>query len=156
MVAREMPSTNDTVLPIAVLTRVPTPGRVKTRLESVVSPEDAARLQEAFLKDVLAASALVPGAKVELHVAGDLAHPAIAALRETYPCYAQVEGDLGARITAAADRLVAEYGRAIVLGSDAPTLPASYECVLDSTVSRTSSSSSAPESVSPVWARQWK
>ena len=126
MVAREMPSTNDTVLPIAVLTRVPTPGRVKTRLESVVSPEDAARLQEAFLKDVLAASALVPGAKVELHVAGDLAHPAIAALRETYPCYAQVEGDLGARITAAADRLVAEYGRAIVLGSDAPTLPASY------------------------------
>ncbi len=43
---------------IAVIAKAPRPGHVKTRLQAILSPDDAARLGAAFLKDTLANLAL--------------------------------------------------------------------------------------------------
>jgi rSAM/selenodomain-associated transferase 1 len=121
---------------LAVFGRAPVAGRAKTRLAeapgaggAVLGAEGAARLYAAFLADTLRTAARVTAsgyADVTLWVAGApddaalRAVPGVAAL----PCVAQPELELGARMRAALDAGVASHGRALVVGSDAPTLPA--------------------------------
>ena len=110
---------------VGVFARAPIPGETKTRLAASLGPrgdERAAALHEAFLADVLE-RAMGVGA-VTLFVAGDLRHPAFE--RTAPPRVrraAQVDGDLGARMAAAMAELLADHPRALVIGSDAPTLP---------------------------------
>jgi hypothetical protein len=120
---------------LAVFGRAPVSGVAKTRLARAtgaggvaLGPEGAARLYAAFLGDTLATAARV-GAMgrldVALWVAGAIddatlaAVPGVAGLSRV----AQPELDLGARMRAALDAGVASHGRALVVGSDAPTLP---------------------------------
>jgi rSAM/selenodomain-associated transferase 1 len=121
---------------LAVFGRPPVPGRAKTRLVeghgasgATLGPEGAARLYAAFLADTLRTAAQVAAsghADAALWVAGVVddaalrAVPGVAGLR----CVAQPELDLGARMRAALDAGLASHGRALVVGSDAPTLPA--------------------------------
>ncbi len=103
-------------------------GSVKTRLLPTLTPEEAAEFHLAALSDTLSVAENVAGARVELHVAGD--DDDVAELRALYPGRAverQSEGDLGARLRAAF-HAVFEAGveKAVVVGSDHPTLPTEY------------------------------
>jgi uncharacterized protein len=103
---------------ILVFAKAPIPGRVKTRLHSVLTPEQAARLHKAFVFDTLESlNHLAAVADIELH--SDV--PSL----DWPPGYRlQAEGDLGHRMwTALAQGLAAGRPRVLIVGADSPTLP---------------------------------
>jgi rSAM/selenodomain-associated transferase 1 len=113
---------------IIVFAKPALPGLVKTRLQPLLSPEEAAELHLALLSDTLVLTESFPDVQVELHLAGD--DDDLVEFRGLYPGRAvrrQEGDDLGARIvhgfTKSFDRAVE---RALILGSDHPTLPIEY------------------------------
>lgn len=111
---------------LLVFAKAPVPGRVKTRLTEVLTPEEAARLYRAFVRAALAQYVGL-GAAVRLYVAP----PAEAFPRALMPggvtLHAQAGDGLGARMQAAfAESFAAGYGRCVVIGTDHPTLPSAY------------------------------
>jgi uncharacterized protein len=95
---------------IVVFAKAPRPGHVKTRLG--LPPEWAARLHESFVRDALAL-AQAAAEHVELHTDVETeAWRDVAVPRRLQPA-----GDLGDRMLAALP--------ALILGSDAPSLPLS-------------------------------
>lgn len=109
--------------------KIPRPGRVKTRLVPPLSPEEAARLYEAFLTDVFELVDGIAGACrarpfwfVGLG-SDDRLEDAAGRSPEGWAVHAQVSGDLGHRMDRARCSTNAE--RVVVIGSDSPTMPSS-------------------------------
>jgi hypothetical protein len=110
---------------VGLFAKPPKPGEVKTRLVPPLAPEEAAALYAAFLGDL---ADMLEGDPAWDWIAYS---PDPHALRAGWPLDAprpemwrqQVDGDLGARMGAALEELLAE-GRpsAILLGSDHPTV----------------------------------
>ena len=104
--------------------RVPKAGAVKTRLTKVWTPEEAAELYEAFLRDVFdlvdRAHALLEFRRIFCCVYFEDSDPARAKslIPPEWTVIQQSEGDLGARIERARASSEADY--VLVLGSDAP------------------------------------
>lgn len=94
---------------------------MKTRLTPPLSAEDAARLYAAFLEDM----ARLGAARWErtAFVARESGEPAAPTLLAGWRSAWQSEGDLGARLEAALDALLARGRPAAILGSDHPDLP---------------------------------
>ncbi len=115
---------------LAVFARAPIAGSAKTRLAPALGVDGAARLYAAFLADTLtlahrAQSAGLLETTLWLAAAADAEAPTLRDVpgAMALPCRVQPTGDLGARMAAALDAGVASHGAALVLGSDAPTLP---------------------------------
>lgn len=106
---------------VVVMAKAPVPGRVKTRLCPPLSPDRAARLASAFAVDTWASAVRVAGPLARLAYAGPRQRFA-PPLRDAAG-FAQVGGDLGARIEHAARAGLALADRAVVIGTDAPGLP---------------------------------
>jgi hypothetical protein len=106
---------------IILFAKAPAPGRVKTRLCSSLGPEGAAALHTAFVADMIDLLASIPGpVDVELHTDKDTDAWRFPAISRALQC----EGDLGARMYHALRRALAGgRPRAMIVGSDAPTLP---------------------------------
>lgn len=111
---------------LIVFAKVPQPNRVKTRLTTLLTPEEAADLYAAFLKDAIDAyleldvdvrlyfSPYEEGIPTDLQPAG-------------VSVYTQKGDGLGARMAAAfAETFVAGYQKAVIIGTDHPTLPAAF------------------------------
>lgn len=109
---------------IILFAKAPLPGAVKTRLHSVLSPPEAARFHEACVRDVLARLAsLRDAADLELHTN----IPTDAWSDENVAHGLQADGDLGRRMWIALQGGLAQGRLAVmIVGSDAPTLPASH------------------------------
>ncbi len=107
---------------IGIFAKAPVPGKTKTRLASHIGEVAAASLHEAFLSDTIAAMQRL--APCVLFTAGNGQHPFFSQM--DIPCEAQVEGDLGTKMSAAIASLHRHHERAILVGSDAPTLPLGY------------------------------
>lgn len=110
---------------LIVFAKRPQPGRVKTRLTPQLEPDEAATLYRAFLYDALDQYAAL-SACVRLY----LASPIDAAL-EINPTgieqFSQVGSSLGERMKRAfSETLEAGYQRAIIIGTDHPTLPSPF------------------------------
>lgn len=107
---------------LMVFAKAPVPGRVKTRL--ALPPTTAARLQAAFVRDVVARH-VKPGRRVTVWRALDLDHPLWAELCAEHgvALAAQGEGDLGARMAAAFAAELAAGGPVVIVGTDSPSLP---------------------------------
>jgi rSAM/selenodomain-associated transferase 1 len=113
---------------LAVMTKMPIPGEVKTRLCPPLTPADAATLARCFLldrleqlRDVADCEALVAFSPKERE----------AEMRDLVPAGVRLvpqEGaDLGTRMDRLLTGLLAEgYGGAIAVGTDSPTLPTAY------------------------------
>lgn len=113
-------------LRLLVFTKAPVPGGVKTRLVPPLTPEQAARVHTAALRDTVAvARAAVPRDAIEVWVAGDVrAVERVASLVPGVRVDTQSVGDLGARLADAFARSFARGDeRVLVVGSDHPTLP---------------------------------
>ena len=112
---------------IILFTRIPVPGHTKTRLAPVLSPEECAGLQTAFLMDI---SAVLRSYDAAVYVAYALpGDPSV--LWEIFPyagCIFQQKGDgLGMRMHTAMERVISEGGSPCVLiGSDLPGLTAAH------------------------------
>lgn len=107
---------------IRIYTRPPVPGATKTRLARSVGDVRAAQLHRAFLEDVIAHARAVPAASVALDVTED--HPLLREIARAHGLglVVQQDGDLGARMAASLRDALTHDRRALIVGSDAPTL----------------------------------
>lgn len=121
---------------IAVMAKAPRPGHVKTRLQTVLDPDEAAQLGAAFLRDVTgnlaAAARLAPihafvafaPAGQEARFDGLLADGTRLVLADGAQGDAEgVEGFGRCLLDALRGLLARGYGAACVLNADGPTLP---------------------------------
>jgi hypothetical protein len=111
---------------LLVFAKVPRPGTVKTRLTPVLTPEEAARLYGAFLRDALRLYAALD-VDVRLYWAPPLPSDPVDGMPNTVTVHRQEGEGLGARMqNAFRQALNDDYDRAVVVGTDHPTLPASF------------------------------
>lgn len=116
---------NDALL---IFAKAPVPGEVKTRLLPDLSKEEAARLYEAFIYDILKSTSLIEVERfLFCHPTTD--HPFF---QRTYDelgirLLAQQGQDLGERMKNAMGLLLKDgFDRVVIIGSDSPTLPVEY------------------------------
>ena len=115
---------------LLVFARVPEPGAVKTRLIPRLGPDGAARLYAAMLGDALDAYAAL-GVSVRLYLAPGAGEDAPALPPALVPpgatVHAQRGDTLGDRMrNAFLDAFAAGAHRAVVIGTDHPTLPSEF------------------------------
>lgn len=109
---------------LIVFAKVPEPGRVKTRLTTLLTPDEAARLYRAFVHDALAQYAALD-ADVRLYL--DEAGEEFTGQHEGYTLHRQQGDDLGARMQHAfVTSFAAGYDRLAIVGTDHPTLPTAF------------------------------
>lgn len=113
---------------VIVFAKAPVAGYAKTRLAAALGADGAARLAGRLLIEATAAAIEADVGPVEICCAPDASHPAFVALarRHAVALVAQGDGDLGARLRRAFDRVLRNARRAIVIGTDAPGLDAPY------------------------------
>ncbi|HEY8369446.1 MAG TPA: TIGR04282 family arsenosugar biosynthesis glycosyltransferase [Thermodesulfobacteriota bacterium] len=128
-----MPNAPDAAAPrrartaVAVMAKAPRPGQVKTRLVPPLTPEQAADLYRCCLLDTLDTLRRVRGAEPVVAYAPADASGDMAQLAPDLPRLPQGEGDLGARMLRVVDALLEQgFEAAVLVGGDAPTLPAAY------------------------------
>ncbi|AOU97979.1 hypothetical protein BI364_08375 [Acidihalobacter yilgarnensis] len=109
---------------IAVFTKLPVPGQVKTRLVPTVGYEGAARIQSRLIVGTLACANQATGGNISLWVAGEVDHPFMLACSRRFdaPVYGQCGADLGARMRAAMQELLREHRRVLLIGTDCPAM----------------------------------
>lgn len=111
---------------LIVFAKVPMPGRVKTRLTTLLTPLEAARLYAAFLRD-----ALVQYRTLEADVRLYLAPPEQPLPADMAPGGVSVHWQAGEGLGARMERALMEtfaagVHRAVVIGTDHPSLPTSF------------------------------
>lgn len=108
---------------IILFAKAPIPGHAKTRLMPALSAEQAANLHEVFVADTIELLQSFENASIELHT--DIRTDAwreFPVTRDT-----QVEGSLELKMVHALSSAHARgFERAMILGSDSPTLPEAY------------------------------
>ena len=109
---------------VIVLAKAPIPGAAKTRLVPRLGAHGAARLHAALVERTLETVRRAGLGRIELCCSPDATHPFFAACARRYGVALTVQspGDLGARMLAALDRVVAVAGRALLVGTDCPAL----------------------------------
>ncbi|MEM8601900.1 MAG: TIGR04282 family arsenosugar biosynthesis glycosyltransferase [Bacteroidota bacterium] len=115
---------------LLVFAKRPEPGRVKTRLTALLTPEEAADLYAAMLRDALDAYAAL-GCAVRLYLAPDDTGHAPTLPDGWVPdgvsVHAQRGDGLGQRMLHAfVEGFRAGHERLVVVGTDHPTLPLAY------------------------------
>lgn len=116
---------------VIVMARAPVPGHAKTRLIPALGAAAAATVAERLLDHAVRQAVAADIGPVELCGAAEsdhpAPHPAFARLREALPIEltAQGPGDLGQRMHRAFERALGSVpGRALLIGTDAPSLDA--------------------------------
>ena len=113
---------------VVVFAKAPLAGFAKTRLVPALGAEGAARLAQRLLVRAVQAAVRADIGPVELCCTPDAGHPAFAALAGQLGVTlgVQGEGDLGARMHRAFERVLARTPLALLIGTDAPALDAAY------------------------------
>ena len=111
---------------LIVFAKVPEAGKVKTRLTTLLSPEWAARLYESFLLDALDLYCSL-NIDVRLYFSSPVEKIPERFRLESLSLHEQKGPGLGERMaTAFVETFIAGYERAIIIGTDHPTLPVSF------------------------------
>lgn len=110
---------------IAIMAKAPIAGFAKTRLIPLLGADGAAVLQSWLLQKMLTTALAAELGPVSLWCAPDCDHPAFAKWADHggVKLFRQPDGDLGARMLAAMERVPGGLGTVIV-GTDCPTLGA--------------------------------
>jgi rSAM/selenodomain-associated transferase 1 len=117
----------DARIAAAVVAKLPRPGAVKTRLCPPLTAEQAAALSRGFLLDKLQQVRDLRGAAPVVVHAPAGARAAFARLAPGFRLVPQRDGDLGARLAAAAGTLFGRgHAGVMFLDTDTPTLPAGH------------------------------
>jgi len=121
-------SAAENVCRVMVFARAPTPGEAKTRLIPALGAAGAAALHRRLVMHCLRAAGDSRLGLVELWCAPGTGDPFFHECERRFGAslHPQGEGDLGARMQRAFDSALARARRAILVGSDIPTLSALY------------------------------
>lgn len=113
---------------VIVFARAPSPGAVKTRLVPVLGAEGAAALHARLAEQALETARAAALARVELHGTPDIGDPFLRSRARQFAAalVAQTGADLGARMLAAFESVLARHSRALLIGSDCPALAARH------------------------------
>lgn len=118
-----MPPANAEPIAIAILTKAPEPGKVKTRLAMMLGVEGATRLHERFVTRTVEAAAEAATGPITIWASPDADHPFFQDLGQRFPLsfQRQVGDDLGERMYVAI-----AYAKmpVLVIGTDCPLLTA--------------------------------
>ncbi|MBJ6138542.1 TIGR04282 family arsenosugar biosynthesis glycosyltransferase [Marinobacter litoralis] len=128
---------------ILIMAKEPRPGLAKTRLIPALGEENAATLADRLFQRTLQQALAANVGPVELHITPDRDAPYWRELPGAERCtfFSQAEGDLGARMAAAARNGLAQEEAVLIIGTDCPDLDAnqlrtmaqslhSYDCCL--------------------------
>ena len=109
---------------VIVFARAPSPGAVKTRLIPVLGAEGAAALHARLAEQALETACAASLARVELHGTPDIDDPFLRSCARQFAAVlvAQTGADLGARMLAAFESVLARHPRSLLIGSDCPAL----------------------------------
>lgn len=108
--------------------RAPQAGRVKTRMQPVLGPQEACALHcELLVYTATQLARLSAGAR-ELWVTGDVAHPWLSRVASHYGMglHSQRGADLGERMLNALQDSLYRFRRVVLVGSDCPGLDPGY------------------------------
>ncbi|OAI54513.1 hypothetical protein AYO44_14825 [Planctomycetaceae bacterium SCGC AG-212-F19] len=112
---------------LGIFAKQPIPGQVKTRLAKVTSPEWAARVAEAFLRDTLARLATIPVRRVLAYAPEEAGANFAALAGPDVTLVPQVGADLGERLSYFfLSQCEAGATATVVVGTDSPTLPVAW------------------------------
>lgn len=117
---------------LILFAKVPEPGKVKTRLTPFLSKINAAKLQEAFISDLLETTqqlADTNAVQCVIACAPEIEHPFFQACGEKYNLHLilQEGRDLGERmLNAFLWGLQNGFEKVVIIGCDSPTLPAAF------------------------------
>ena len=113
---------------VVIFARAPRPGAVKTRLIPLLGAEGAAALHARLVKRTLETARAASLRPIELHGTPDVNDPFFRSCAGHFAVAlaAQAGGDLGARMLAALESVLATHPRALLLGSDCPALSARH------------------------------
>jgi rSAM/selenodomain-associated transferase 1 len=111
---------------VLVLAKAPLPGLAKTRLIPALGADGAAALATRMLDHTLDEALAAGLGPVTLCAAPQASHPAFARLAQAgrIRIADQGEGDLGARMHRAFERVLPRHAGALLVGTDAPALDA--------------------------------
>src|SRR6266700_2520981 len=109
---------------LGVFAKYPRSGQVKTRLAAATSPDFAAQVANAMLRDTLDRLAGIEAERWLAYAPADAGAAMTEIARDRYRLTLQGDGDLGQRL----DRFYRQHLRSgtqriVVIGSDSPTLP---------------------------------
>lgn len=111
---------------VIVFAKAPVAGLAKTRLIPALGADGAAQLAERLLHHTLQHVLALPATHRELCVTPTLLHPAFDHVRQTAAGQVQItlqgDGDLGERMHRALSRVLTVHERALLIGTDAPSL----------------------------------
>jgi rSAM/selenodomain-associated transferase 1 len=111
-------------LAIVIMAKYPTPGRVKTRLQPVLSEDESAEVQRVFLLHVLERLvSLEVGDVIVCYDPPDATEAFEALVEARAGLLPQSGGDLGDRLANAEIVLRADYDRVLFFGVDSPDVP---------------------------------
>ncbi len=103
------------------------PGQVKTRLAATLGAEQAVQLHKVFVQTLLERFARMADRRTIVYSPADRVEPFAAMAGDGWDLAAQAEGDLGQRMRSWFEfAFAAGARRAVLIGSDSPTLPASF------------------------------
>jgi rSAM/selenodomain-associated transferase 1 len=112
---------------LGLFAKRPDPGRVKTRLAAATSPEWAARVADAFLRDTVERLAAVPVRRCLAFAPHDSEPFFAEVVAGRFDLTPQADGGLGVRLAAFADgQFRAGAGKVVLVGTDSPTLPVEW------------------------------
>lgn len=113
---------------ILIFTKVPEPGKVKTRLIPALGEEGAVSLHKTLVSDTLRRFVNLNAYDTYVWIAGELESAWVKGIQDKYDVqiYPQPEGDLGERLAFAAHQALQQYGQVILIGTDCPPLEASH------------------------------
>ncbi len=114
---------------IIIFAKSPTSGPVKTRLQSLLRPETAVRLAEAFLHDAIETARRLTAAQLFLACSPSQRDPCFQKLAQRYriTLIDQKGKDLSQRMREAFREIKGRgFQKILIIGSDLPTLPSSH------------------------------
>lgn len=123
-----MPLADDTTMQtLGIFLKQPKAGRVKTRLGRHLGMQRAADIYAAFIHDIITRFCVMADRRYLCHAQLDAENYFQSLAGEDYELWPQPEGSLGERMSAFFHtRLRNSQDRAVIIGTDSPTLPASY------------------------------
>ncbi len=109
---------------IQVFCKAPVAGQVKTRLTPDLTPEHAAQVHKQLTLSTLTQLVSYKLCPIQLWCTPSLSHPFFIEMAETFSLTLQLQspGDLGQRMFNALNTGLGQFGHAIIMGCDCPSL----------------------------------